>query len=153
MGYTGARLQLGRLVQSRSRLATGEVILIMIRHKSTRHVLAFLALASTVVAAEIPATGERVQLFDGTSLEHFDTFVFGHGFNHDPEGVFRVQDGMIRVEGMPYGYFITKEEFDDFYLRAEFKWGEATHGRRFAGGVTLLDCLDDHDSGKGRRHP
>ena len=106
------------------------MILIPTRYRSTRHLLALLAVASTVVAAEIPPTGESVQLFDGNSLEHFDTFVFGHGFNHDPEGVFRVHDGMIRVEGMPYGYFITKDEFDDFYLRAEFKWGEATHGRR-----------------------
>ena len=104
--------------------------MILIRHESIRHLLALLVLAATASAAEIPPTGKGVQLFDGKSLENFDTFVFGHGFNNDPEGVFRVHDGMIRVEGMPYGYFITKEEYDDFYLRTEFKWGEATHGRR-----------------------
>ena len=95
-----------------------------------RHLLAFLTLAATVSAADFPPAGEGVQLFDGKSLENFDTFVFGKGFNLDPEGVFRVHDGTIRVEGMPYGYFITKEEYGDFYLRVEFKWGEATHGRR-----------------------
>ena len=91
---------------------------------------ALVAFVATAPAAEIPPTGEGIQLFDGTSLENFDTFVFGQGFNHDPEGVFRVADGTIRVEGMPYGYFITKQEYGDFYLLAEFKWGEATHGRR-----------------------
>ena len=78
---------------------------------------ALVAFVATAPAAEIPPTGEGIQLFDGTSLENFDTFVFGQGFNHDPEGVFRVADGTIRVEGMPYGYFITKQEYGDFYLR------------------------------------
>ena len=63
-------------------------------------------------------------------MDSFDTFVFGHGFNSDPDGVFRLVEGTIRVEGFPYGYFITKEEFGDFHLRVEFKWGEATHGTR-----------------------
>lgn len=95
------------------------------------HLLGLLTLAVTVTGAEIPPTGEAIHLFDGTSMENFDTFVFGHGFNQDPDGVFRLlQDRTIRVEGMPYGYFITKEDYDDFYLRTEFKWGEATHGGR-----------------------
>ena len=98
---------------------------------SIRHLLAVIAVAVSVSAAEIAPATAPVHLFDGSSMENFDTFVFGQGFNRDPDGVFRLlQDGTIRVEGMPYGYFITKEEYDDFYLRTEFKWGEATHGRR-----------------------
>lgn len=100
------------------------------RHGSILQLLAALALATTLTAAENPAADGTVQLFDGKSLDNFDTFVFGQGFNHDPDGVFTVVDGMIRVEGMPYGYFITKEEYGDFFLRTEFRWGEATHGRR-----------------------
>lgn len=95
-----------------------------------RHLLACIAFATAFAAYGAPPAGEAVQLFAGKSLDNFDTFVFGHGFNHDPEGVFRVVEGMIRVEGMPYGYFITKRDFGDFYLHVEFKWGEATHGRR-----------------------
>lgn len=94
------------------------------------HLPICLAFAAPLVVPGAPPDGDPVRLFAGQSLEHFDTFVFGHGFNRDPEGVFRLVDGMIRVEGMPYGYFITKEEFGDFFLHAEFKWGEATHGRR-----------------------
>ncbi len=100
------------------------------RHRSIRQLLALQVLATMLSAAEAPPAEGAVQLFDGKSLENFDTFVFGQGFNHDPEQVFRVVDGMIRVEGMPYGYFITKEDYGDFFLRTEFKWGEETHGRR-----------------------
>ena len=104
----------------------------MVESRATlRLLLGFAVLASTAAAAEIPPTGEPVHLFDGRSMENFDTFVFGSGFNNDPDGVFRLLgDGTLRVEGIPYGYFITKEDYDDFYLRAEFKWGEATHGTR-----------------------
>ncbi len=107
--------------------------MIQIGRRSIRRVTIFLAsisFAATLAAADIPPTGKSIRLFDGKSLEHFDRFVFGKGFNNDPEGVFRVHDGMVRVEGSPYGYFITKENYGNFYLRVEFKWGEATHGRR-----------------------
>ena len=100
------------------------------RSASIGWLAASLALASVHCAADNPAADGTMKLFDGKSLDSFDTFVFGHGFNRDPEGVFRVVDGMIRVEGIPYGYFITKAEFGDFFLRAEFKWGDATHGSR-----------------------
>ncbi len=101
--------------------------------RSIPHAIVFLSsllFAATLPAADIPPTGKPVVIFDGKSLENFETFVFGKGFNNDPDEIFRVSDGMVRVEGIPYGYFITKEEYGDFYLRAEFKWGEATHGRR-----------------------
>ncbi len=104
-----------------------------IGRRSIPHVIVFLSLlffTATLRGADIPPTGKAVVLFNGKSLDNFETFVFGKGFNNDPDGIFRVVDGMVRVEGIPYGYFITKEEFGDFYLRAEFKWGEATHGRR-----------------------
>ncbi len=105
--------------------------MILTRRVPICHLLVLFALTAPVSAVEIPPTGEAVHLFDGKSMENFDTFVFGQGFNQDPEGVFRLlDDGTIRVEGMPYGYFITKEEYGDFYLRTEFKWGDATHGRR-----------------------
>lgn len=98
--------------------------------KLNRKLPIFLAFATSLGAADAAPQGQPVELFSGKSMENFDTFVFGQGFNHDPHGVFRVVDGMIRVEGMPYGYFVTKDEFGDFVLHVEFKWGDATHGRR-----------------------
>lgn len=93
---------------------------------------AFLVLAfgGALQAAEIPPTAGRIQLFNGKSLEHFDTFLQDKGWNNDPDRVFRVQGGMVRVSGKEFGYFVTKEEYGDYYLRAEFKWGEETHDPR-----------------------
>jgi len=72
------------------------------------HLPICLAFAAALIVPGAPPDGEPVPLFAGQSLENFDTFVFGQGFNRDPEGVFSLVDGMIRVEGIPYGYFITK---------------------------------------------
>ena len=107
--------------------------MIQIGHRSIRHVIIFLAsfsFAATLPAADIPPTGKRIWLFDGKSLEQFDTVIQGRGLNNDPDGTFRVHDGMVQVSGTPYGYFITKKDYGDYYLRAEFKWGEATHAPR-----------------------
>ncbi len=107
--------------------------MIQIGHLSIRDVIIFLAsfsFAATLPAADIPPTGKRIRLFDGKSLEQFDTVIQGRGLNNDPDGTFRVHDGMVHVSGTPYGYFITKKDYGDYYLRAEFKWGEATHAPR-----------------------
>ncbi|MGH9784242.1 MAG: 3-keto-disaccharide hydrolase, partial [Terriglobia bacterium] len=50
--------------------------------------------------------------------------------NRDPDGVFRVQDGAVRVSGTEDGYFITRQEYENYHLKFEFKWGDATHPPR-----------------------
>ena len=37
---------------------------------------------------------------------------------------------MLHISGAEYGYVITKKEYSNYHLRAEFKWGEATHPPR-----------------------
>jgi hypothetical protein len=78
----------------------------------------------------IPAHGPAIVLFNGRDLAGFDTFLKGEGLNHDPNHVFRVEDGMVHVSGKEFGYIITKREFHNYYLRAEFKWGQGTFGER-----------------------
>lgn len=78
----------------------------------------------------IPAHGPAIVLFNGRDLTGFDTFLKGEGLNHDPNHVFRVEDGMVHVSGKEFGYIITKREFHNYYLRAEFKWGQGTFGER-----------------------
>jgi uncharacterized membrane protein len=75
-----------------------------------------------------PSAG--VQLFDGGSMDAFDVYVRDHPLNADPDGVFRVEGGVIHVSGKEHGYFITKHPYRDYRLRAEFKWGEGTYGSR-----------------------
>lgn len=89
-----------------------------------------IAIASVAAGADIPPTGKPIKLFDGKNLKHFDTFLRDKGFNSDPEGVFRVENGVVHVSGKEYGYFITKEDYGDYYLRLEFKWGDATYAPR-----------------------
>jgi hypothetical protein len=69
-------------------------------------------------------------LFDGSNLDRFDSFLRSKGLNSDPDHVFQVEKGVIHVSGKEFGYLITKEPYHNFYLRAEFKWGEGTYGER-----------------------
>ncbi|MGA2987520.1 MAG: DUF1080 domain-containing protein [Terriglobia bacterium] len=79
---------------------------------------------------DIPPHGPAIVLFDGTSLDNFDSFLLTKGLNSDPEHVFSLENGMIHISGTEFGYLITKREYANYYLRAEFKWGEATHPPR-----------------------
>jgi hypothetical protein len=83
-----------------------------------------------VAPSEIPVHGAAVVLFDGKDLKNFDTFLKSKGLNSDPDHVFQVENGVIHVSGKEFGYIITKKEYQNFYLRAEFKWGEGTYGSR-----------------------
>lgn len=103
-------------------------------------VLFFIIAAWPASAAEKPR-----ELFNGRDLTDWDTylgprydlqkkdFAGAHvGLNHDPDGVFSVVevDGApaIRISGEVYGAASTKDEFENYHLRVQFKWGE----RRFA---------------------
>jgi hypothetical protein len=81
-------------------------------------------------AKHIPAHGPAIFVFDGKDLNQFDTFLRSDGLNADPNHVFTVEKGVVHVSGTEFGYFITKEEYKDYYLRAEFKWGEGTFAPR-----------------------
>src|SRR5262249_39908318 len=76
-----------------------------------------------------------------------------YGKNHDPEQVFTVRDGMIRVSGQVWGGFITEREYENYHLTVEFKWGEKTwppreHNARDSG--ILLHCTGaDGSYGQG----
>ena len=78
----------------------------------------------------IPKHGPAEVLFDGRDLSGFDTFLPSSGLNADPQHVFTVEHGMVHVSGTEMGYFITKKSYGNYYLRAEFKWGEGTFAPR-----------------------
>ena len=69
-------------------------------------------------------------MFNGRDLGNFETFLKGQGSNRDPDNVFRVEKHVIHVSGKEFGYIITRKEFANYYLRAEFKWGEGTYAPR-----------------------
>jgi hypothetical protein len=77
-------------------------------------------------AVDIPAHEKPIVLFNGTDLSQFDTFLKTKGLNSDPDHVFKVENGLIHISGTEMGYIITKQPFQHYYLKAEFKWGEGT---------------------------
>ena len=92
---------------------------------------AILCVAAIVpLAAQQPHAGAPIRLFNGKNLDGFDTFLRSKGLNNDPDKVFQVHDGVIHVSGTDYGYIITKREYQNYHLTAEFKWGEQTHPPR-----------------------
>lgn len=101
------------------------------RQLAATALLAALALLPSAQAQiAIPPHGPALVLFNGKDLAGFDTFLRDRGLNSDPNHVFAVENGILHVSGHEFGYVITRASFHDFYLRAEFKWGEGTFGER-----------------------
>ena len=63
-----------------------------------------------------------VSLFNGTNLAGFYSWLVDTK-REDPRRVFMVTNGMIRISGDGLGYLSTKQEFENYHLVAEFKWG------------------------------
>jgi hypothetical protein len=76
-----------------------------------------------------------------------------HGLNNDPDHVFRVENGAIHVSGKEFGYVITRKEFANYYLRAEFKRGKVrtrrARDRRVTAGFCIT-CKASRRFGRGR---
>lgn len=68
---------------------------------------------------------EPVLAFNGHDLTGFYVYTKSHGYA-DPNRVFTVQDGVIRVSGQDFGGFATGGSFRDYHLIVEWKWGERT---------------------------
>ena len=68
----------------------------------------------------------KIQLFNGKDLSGWHTFLKNKGKNIDPNKVFTVQNGLIRISGQEFGCITTDKEFANYKLEVEFKWGEMT---------------------------
>jgi hypothetical protein len=95
---------------------------------------------------------EPIKLFNGKDLTGFYTYLAKYGKNNDPEKVFTVQDGAIRVSGKVFGCFVTEKEYENYHLVVEFKWGEETHAPRQKAardsGI-LLHCVGEDGAAGG----
>lgn len=92
-------------------------------------------LAGTVAARSqelraVPPHGKLKPLFNGKNLKGFDTLLQNHGINSDPQKVFQVEDGALHISGEEFGGLVTQKEYGNFYLRAEFRWGEKMYSPR-----------------------
>lgn len=93
-------------------------------------ILASLLLASLPVAAQTTPTKTIDFLADPT----FKDFVFHlsekNSLSTKREDVAVIKEGVLQVTGKGFGYFRTKESYQNYVLVAEFKWGEKTWSKR-----------------------
>lgn len=73
---------------------------------------------------------ETIHLFNGKNLDGWYTFIKGRGRNNDPQKVFKVDHGAIHISGEDWGCITTNNEFKNYRLVVEYKWGEKTFGSR-----------------------
>ncbi|MBX7258648.1 MAG: DUF1080 domain-containing protein [Candidatus Hydrogenedentes bacterium] len=76
------------------------------------------------------APAGTVHLFNGKDLSGFYTFIKDRGKDTDPKKVFTVTDGILRISGEELGCITSNEEFENYRLIAEYKWGEKTWAPR-----------------------
>ncbi len=78
----------------------------------------------------VPTSGSKISLFNGKDLSGLYVWSAKYG-RSDPTGVFRVQNGLIRVASdLPYAVLTTEKEYSNYIMVLEFKWGTATYGDR-----------------------
>jgi hypothetical protein len=94
---------------------------------------ALCSAAALALVAPATAGPKTIKLFNGKDLTNFYTWLVDHHYE-DPHKVFTVDtvDGepAIRVSGRDYGAFITRQEYSNYHLKAEYSWGTATWGGR-----------------------
>jgi hypothetical protein len=72
---------------------------------------------------------QTISLFNGRNLEGWYTYLRENKYQ-DPNGVFTVKDGAIRISGTEWGGVATRQMYRDYHLIVEWKWGGPAHGDR-----------------------
>jgi hypothetical protein len=75
-----------------------------------------------------PKNGTLV-LFNGRDL----TGLYGwlkNSHYQDPRRVFTVNNGILQISGEVDGYLATKDQYRDYHLVVEYKWGNRTYGSK-----------------------
>jgi hypothetical protein len=98
--------------------------------KALSFLLLGLMLSATYEIAAQDAGDKTLQLFDGESLDGWYTYLQDRGRDKDPKKVFTVKDGMIRISGEEWGCITTVDEYENYKIALDFKWGELTYAPR-----------------------
>jgi hypothetical protein len=104
-------------------------------------------------AREMPQirSGPPVLAFNDMGLTGFYTYLHDHKYE-DPDRVFTVRDGDLVISGREFGGLTTREEYADYHLVTEWKWGEKTWAPRVDrardSGI-LLHCVGPDGAASG----
>jgi hypothetical protein len=106
-----------------------------------------LLCASAIVFASFSSKEHWKSLFNGKDLSGWDIYIgpdlddngkpitnIPVGLNNDPRQVFTVVsdngENVIRVSGQNWGAIITKNEFENYHLQLQFRWGSLSWGQK-----------------------
>ena len=76
----------------------------------------------TIMLSAGCADDNKVNLFNGKDLSNWDKVLFDS--ISDPDEVFRAEDGVIKVLGVPRGYILTRDSYSNYQLHVEWRWPE-----------------------------
>jgi hypothetical protein len=78
----------------------------------------------------VKSYSQTEDLFNGKDLSNWNFIVDGDKAPH--EDVFSVKDGVVLIQGNPFGYMYTKKKYKDYRLEVEWSWvGEASNSGIF----------------------
>lgn len=86
------------------------------------------------------STDGFVPLFNGSDLTNWYTYLNGLGADTDPNGIFKVANEQIHLldlpqfgaeaPSQPFGYFATDDDYRNYRLRFQYKWGTKKYNPR-----------------------
>ncbi len=108
--------------------------------------LPMILLTSAVLQADPVPT--RIDLLDVIKSGEAEYFINQAMEIHDgPKEIWKFEGNLLHISGRGYGYVATKQNFRDYHLVIEFKWGSQTWGAREKAardnGI-LLHCYGPH---------
>ena len=94
-----------------------------------RTYLAFLLAVPLAAAEPVKTKIDLLDVIKSGNVEHHVNPKMD--FHDDPKDIWTfVKDGTFNISGRGYGYVATKENYRDYHLVLEFKWGTKTWGAR-----------------------
>jgi len=92
-------------------------------------VLSALSVASVLSAQPVTKKIDLLEVIRSGNVEHHVNPKMD--FHDDPKDIWKfASDGTFNISGRGYGYVATKENYRDYHLVIEFKWGTKTWGAR-----------------------
>jgi hypothetical protein len=88
-----------------------------------------LALAAADSESTATRPSKLISLLNGGDLNNWYAWLKDNHYQ-DPQRVFTMRDGMLRISGEEWGGLTTRETYRDYQLVAEWKWGGPSHGTR-----------------------